>query len=149
MPRKTKKPPTVAEVHALWCLLSAAGQAEFRRRIGKRRSGWDEIDALMLLVYDLYRERYALPPTRYFKWIGALLDGSVKIHGKIHGGKIRFGATHNAAWRRLYRKYTTGDYEKLARPAWFDNPKLMVLPPPSPSDADPPPPAIGFPPGAV
>jgi hypothetical protein len=146
MPRRTKKPPTVAEVHALWCLLSAAGQAEFRRRIGKRRSGWDEIDALMLLVYDLYRERYDLRPIRYFKWIGALLDGNVKIHGKIFPGKIRFGPTHNAAWRRLYRKYTTSDYEKLARPAWFDDPKLIVLPPPLPSDKDPPPPAIGYPP---
>jgi hypothetical protein len=137
MPRRTKKPPTVAEVHALWCMLSAADQREFNRRTDKRRSDWDEIDPLMLLVYDLYRERYALPPTRYFKWIGALLDGS---------DKIRFGPNANAAWRRLYRKYRTGDYEKLARPAWFDDPKLIVLPPPLPSDKDPPPPAIGYPP---
>jgi hypothetical protein len=91
----------------------------------------------MLLVYDLYRERYALPPTRYFKWIGALLDG---------GGKIRFGLSDNAAWHRLYNKYRNGNYEKLARPAWFDDPKLIVLPPPSPSDKNPPPPAIGYPP---
>jgi hypothetical protein len=150
MPRKTKKPPTVAEVQALLRALSPADQAKFR--IGKRRSRWDEIDALMLLVYDLYRERYGLRPIRYFKWIGALLDGGVILGGfsgvKIPG-KILYGASHNAAWRRLYRKYTTGDYEKLARPAWFDDPKLIVLRPPT-SLADPPPPAIGFPPpGAV
>jgi hypothetical protein len=137
MPRKTKKPPTRAAVEALFRLLSAADQAELRRRIGERRSRWDEIDALMLLVYDLYQERYGLRPMRYCKWIGALLDGS---------GKILYGPNDNAAWRRLYRKYTTGDYERLARPAWFDDPKLIVLPPPSPSDADPRPPAIGYPP---
>ena len=144
MPRKTNAPPTVAEVQALWRLLSAADQAEFRRRIGKRRSRWDKVDALMLLVYDLYRERYGLRPVTYFKWIGALLEGGVLDRdGKIRGGKIRFGPNDNAAWRRLYRKYTTGDYEKLARPAWFDDPKLMVLPPPSSLD-DPRPPAIGY-----
>jgi hypothetical protein len=171
MSRKTKAPPTVAEVHALWRLFSADDQRKFRRLIDKRRSRWDKIDALMLLVYDLYRERYALPPTRYFKWIGALLDGGEPLDshgfrcsplahkppasprpragGKIPS-KIRFGQSHNAAWRRLYGKYKTGDYEKLARPAWFDDPKLIVLPPPSPSDADPRPPAIGYPPpGAV
>ena len=91
MPRKTKKPLTVAEVQALWGMLSAADQwasvaaldgerkREFRRRIDKRRSQWDKTDPLMLLVYDLYRERYALPPTRYFKWIGALLDRCVLL----------------------------------------------------------------------
>jgi hypothetical protein len=100
----------------------------------------------MLLVYDLYRERYGLRPIRYFKWIGALLDGGrILAAGVQIPGKIRFGASHNAAWRRLYTKYTTGNYEKLARPAWFDNPKLIVSPPPT-SLADPPPPAIGFPP---
>jgi hypothetical protein len=149
MPREKKAPPTVPEVMALWRALSTTNQAECRRLMG-RYSRWDEIDALMLLVYDLYRERYGMPPTRYFKWIGALLDG-----GKVRfeqgewrrsGGKIRMGQSYNAAWHRLYRKYTTGDYEKLPRPAWFNDPKLMVLPPPSPSDADPPPPAIGYPP---
>jgi hypothetical protein len=162
MPRKTKKPLTVAEVQALWGMLSAADQwasvaaldgerkREFRRRIDKRRSQWDKTDPLMLLVYDLYRERYALPPTRYFKWIGALLDRCVLLtldDGTTRTcGKIRFGPNANAAWRRLYRKYTTGDYEKLARPPWFDDPRPIVLPPPSPSDKNPPPPAIGYPP---
>jgi hypothetical protein len=144
MSRKTKKPPTVAEVQALLRALSPADQVKFR--IGKRRSRWDEIDALMLLVYDLYRERYGLRPIRYFKWIGALLEGGV-IHrdGIQTPGKIRFGASHNAAWHRLYTKYKSGNYEKLARPAWFDDPKLIVLRPPT-SLADPPPPAIGYPP---
>jgi hypothetical protein len=135
MPRKTKA-PTIADFQALWRGLSAADKSECRRWIDKRDSKY-KTDPLMLLVYDLYRERYGLPPTRYFKWIGALLDGSAKI---------LYGPNDNAAWRRLYRKYKTGDYEKLTRPAWFDDPKLIVSPPPSPSDADPPPPAIGYPP---
>jgi hypothetical protein len=122
MPRKTKKPPTVAEVHALWSALSTADKAEFRRLIDKRNTYWAAIDALMphyALLYDLYRERLSLPPTTFFKWLGALCG---------QNGKLLFGSSRDAAWRRLYRKFKTGDYKKLERPAYFDDPNLKLVP---------------------
>jgi hypothetical protein len=127
MPRKTKKLPTVADFQALWCALSAADKAECRRWIDKRRSkAWGAVDALMphyALLYDLYRERLSLHPTTFFKWMGTL---------RGQNGKLLFGSSHNAAWRRLYRKFKTGDYKKLERPAHFDDPNLKLVPPPTP-----------------
>jgi hypothetical protein len=126
MPRKTKKPPTVAEVHALWSALSTADKAEFRRWVNKRDSRWAAIDALMphyALLYDLYHERLGLHPTTYFKWVGAL---------RGQNGKLLFGASPDAAWQRLYRKFKTGNYKKLERPVHFDDPNLKLVPPPTP-----------------
>jgi hypothetical protein len=127
MPRKTKKPPTVAEVEALFRALSPADQRKFRRSINKRRSRWKVIDALMpyyALLYDLYQERLGLPPTTFFKWIGALRGAN---------GKFLFGASHDAAWHRLYAMYKAGNYKKLERPPYFDDPNLKLeVPPPTP-----------------
>jgi hypothetical protein len=138
MPRKTKE-PTVADFHALWRALSTADKAECRRWIDKRHSRWKEIDEMMLLLYDLYKARYGLRPIRYFKWLGAVR--------RSQDDRLLLGdVDQDSAWRRLYNKYRSGNYEKLARPAWFDDPKLIVLPPPLPSAENPPPPAIGYPP---
>jgi hypothetical protein len=127
MPRKTKHSKvTVADLTALWCLASADVQAKFLRSINKRRSRWEVIDALMphyALLYDLYRERLGLPPTTFFKWLGAL---------RGQNGKLLFGQSHNAAWHRLYAKYKAGNYKKLERPAYFDDPNLKLVPPPTP-----------------
>jgi hypothetical protein len=124
MPRKTKA-PTVADFQALWCALSTADKAECRRWINIRDSRWAAIDALMphyALLYDLYRERLSLHPTTFFKWVGAL---------RGQNGKLLFGSSRDAAWQRLYRKFKTGDYKKLERPAYFDDPNLKLVPPPT------------------
>jgi hypothetical protein len=142
MPPKTKKPPTVADVMALWRALPPADQAKLRRLIDKRRSRWDTIDSMLprlALVYDIYREKFSMPPTAFFRWLG-------RARRQDDGRLFLFGANHDAAWRRLYRKYKAGDYEKLPRPSWVDDPALIVLPPPAPSEPDPCPPALGFPP---
>jgi hypothetical protein len=129
MPRKTKA-PTVADFEALWSALSPADKAECRRRIDKRRSRWEKLDKLMphyALLYDLYRERLGLRPTTFFKWLGAL---------RGQDGKFLFGQSHYAAWKRLLKRYKANDYEKLARPPWFNDPKLRLVPPPSSLNAD-------------
>jgi hypothetical protein len=127
MPRKTKhRKITLADLTALWRSASADVQAKFRRSISIRRSRWEAIDALMphyALLYDLYQERLGLRPTTFFKWIGAL---------RGQNGKLLFGSTHNAAWRRLYARYKAGNYKKLERPPHFDDPNLKLVPPPTP-----------------
>jgi hypothetical protein len=135
MPRKTKhRKVTVADLTALWRSASADVQAKFRRSIKIRRSRWEATDALMphyALLYDIYRERLSLPPTTFFKWVGAL---------RGQNDKLLFGASPDAAWQRLYRKFKTGDYKKLERPAYFDDPNLKLVPPPTPeADHDRPP----------
>jgi len=133
MPRKTKK-PTLADLEASWRAADEDVKAAFRRSIDKRRSQWKAIDALMphyALLYDLYRERLGLRPTTFFKWLGAL---------RGQNGKLLFGPTHDAAWRRLYAMYKAGNYEKRERPSHFDDPNLKLVPPPTPeADHDRPP----------
>jgi hypothetical protein len=136
MPRKTKhRKVTVADLTALWRLASADVQAKFLRSINKRHSQWEVIDALMpnyALLYDLYQERLGLPPTTFFKWLGAL---------RGQNGKLLFGLSQDAAWHRLYAKYKAGNYNKrdiktLVPRDWLeagiDPEKFKLDPPPSP-----------------
>ena len=128
----------VADIKAALRRLPEAEKLKIERWLRQqrpRKSRWREVDERLLpiiaVLAAIYREKYGLKPTAFFKWL-------VAIEPSTPGTQRMFGSSRDAAWRRLYaqykakyqgREFERPQFKKLK--AAVDSGAARLAPPPS------------------